>query len=188
MADTRLDSRWTRDVGMSHLSRNSDKRPLSELRVLEISDGVAGAYASRLLGDLGARVIKVEDKTGVGLRTLGPFPPAALGDIEAGGLHLALDAGKESIVIDFQQSVEVDQFDKLASAVDIVLLSCSTKLDRTLLERHIALRDTNPELVLGVHTPFGVDGPYSDRSSSEIVTMQWVAICISQGILSGSHC
>ena len=169
MADTRLDSRWTRDVGMSHLSLNSDKRPLSELRVLEISDGVAGAYASRLLGDLGARVIKVEDKTGVGLRTLGPFPPTALGDIEAGGLHLALDAGKESIVIDFQQSVDVDQFDRLASAVDIVLLSRSTKLDRTLLERHVALRDKNPELVLGVHTPFGVNGPYSDRSSSEIV-------------------
>ena len=36
---------------------------------------------------------------------------------------MALDAGKESIVIDFQQSVDVDQFDRLASPVDIVLLS-----------------------------------------------------------------
>ena len=142
---------------------------LDGLIFLEFASIIAAPYACTILGELGARVIKVEDKTGVGLRTLGPFPPTALGDIEAGGLHLALDAGKESIVIDFEQSVEVDQFDRLASAVDIVLLSRSTKLDSTLLERHVALRDKNPELVLGVHSPFGVDGPYSDRSSSEIV-------------------
>ncbi len=169
MADTRLDSRWTRDVGMSHIGRNSDKRPLSELRVLEISDGVAGAYAGRLLGDLGARVIKVEDATGVGLRALGPFPLTAPGDTEAGGLHLALDVGKESIVIDFQETVDVERLDNLVSAVDIVLLSSSTKFDRALLDQQVALRDKNQELVLGVHTPFGTDGPYSDRSSSEIV-------------------
>jgi len=154
---------------MSHLGSKSDIRPLSELRVLEISDGVAGAYASRLLGDLGARIVKVEDKTGVGLRTLGPFPPTAPGDIEACGLHLALDAGKESIIVDFQKSSDVARLKKLVSRVDILLLSSSTKLDRTLLDQQVALRDRNQELVLGIHTPFGTDGPYSGRSSSEIV-------------------
>ena len=76
--------------------------PLSDVVVVDASEGVAGGFAGRLLADLGARVVKVEPPGGERLRALGPFP-GDVPDRERGGLHLGLNAGKESIALDLDR-------------------------------------------------------------------------------------
>ncbi len=48
--------------------------PLAGLKILDISQGIAGPFCAKLLGDLGADVVKVEPPEGDSSRTLGPFP------------------------------------------------------------------------------------------------------------------
>ena len=79
----------------------SGEGALAGVVVVDASEGVAGGYASRLLADLGAEVVKVEPPAGDRLRALGPFP-GDRPDLEAGGLHLALNAGKRSLVLDLE--------------------------------------------------------------------------------------
>src|SRR5436190_19216268 len=67
--------------------------PLSGLRVLELADGVAGPYAGKLLGDLGAEVIKVEPPDGDSARQLGPFP-GGVPDHERSGMYVYLNSNK----------------------------------------------------------------------------------------------
>src|SRR5689334_21664769 len=73
---------------------------LAGIRVVEAGGMLGAAYAARLLGDLGADVIKVESPEGDPSRLRGPFPPHAENNPEASGLHLYLNANKRSVVLD----------------------------------------------------------------------------------------
>ena len=75
------------------------QQALPGLRILDLSDSIAGAYCTRLLADLGAEVILVEPPDGHPLRRTGPFP----GDVphpEKSGLFLHFCANKRSVVLD----------------------------------------------------------------------------------------
>ena len=154
-------------------------RPLADVTVVDASEGVAGGYASRLLADLGARVIKVEPPGGDSLRGMGPFGPGAPG-AETGGLHLALNAGKQSIVLDLDRRGDRDQLLALLAGADLLLESAGPRVmeDRGL--SHAELRRRFPSLVYASHSAFGSDGPYADRATSEIVDYAmggWMYFC-----------
>src|SRR4051795_8778001 len=79
--------------------RTAPAAPLAGLRVLECGDTLASAYAGRLLADLGADVVVVEDRAGHPLRAAGPYLGANPGrDRSAGFAYYA--AGKRSICVD----------------------------------------------------------------------------------------
>ncbi len=142
--------------------------PLEGCTIVDATEGVAGGYAGRLLADLGARVIKVEPPGGERLRHLGPFPDD-VSDIESGGLHRALNAGKESAVLDLDSDDGRTQFRALARGADAVLESAPPG---RMAERGLAFADLSrerPDLVYASHTPFGQDGPYAGWATSEIV-------------------
>ncbi len=153
--------------------------PLSGVRVVDASEGVAGGYASRLLADLGAHVLKVEPPGGDSLRSMGPFPPGAAGP-EEGGLHLALNAGKRSIVLDLDRGDERERFVELLARADILLESSGPEaMERRGLSHEELLRRL-PALVYASHSPFGQDGPYAARATSEIVDYAmggWMYFC-----------
>ena len=153
--------------------------PLSGVRVVDASEGVAGGYASRLLADLGAHVLKVEPPGGDSLRSMGPFPPGATGP-EQGGLHLALNAGKRSIVLDLDRGDERERFVELLARADILLESSGPKaMERRGLSHEELLRRL-PALVYASHSPFGQDGTYAARATSEIVDYAmggWMYFC-----------
>jgi crotonobetainyl-CoA:carnitine CoA-transferase CaiB-like acyl-CoA transferase len=88
--------------------------------VVDAGQGVAAGFASWLLADLGARIVTVEPPGGGRLRQLGPFPGDAF-DVEAGGLHVALDAGKESVVLDLEAEPGRRALRELLDAADVYI-------------------------------------------------------------------
>ena len=84
---------------------------LEGVHVLELGQMVSAAYATKLMADMGADVIKVEEPAGDSARRRGPFPKGER-HAEKSGLFLALNTNKRSVTLDFQQQ------DKLASLLE----------------------------------------------------------------------
>ena len=141
---------------------------LAGVVVVDASEGVAGGYASRLLADLGAEVVKVEPPSGDRLRALGPFP-GDRPDLEAGGLHLALNAGKRSLVLDLESREGQERLRALAARADILLEGTGPGVMEARGLGPERLLEANPALVYASHAPFGLSGPYARRATSEIV-------------------
>src|SRR6516165_6792573 len=78
---------------------------LEGIKVLELGTMVSAAYATKLMADIGAEVIKVEEAQGDPARLRGPFPGGMM-DPERSGLFLYLNTNKRSVALDFnhQQS------------------------------------------------------------------------------------
>jgi alpha-methylacyl-CoA racemase len=130
--------------------------PLAGLHVLDLSRLLPGAYASMVLADLGADVVKVESpRGGDGLRLAPPYGPD--GD---GALHLALDRGKRSVTVDLRADGGLDAVRDLAARADVLLDSFRPGvLDATGLAP-AALRARNAGLVhvsLVGHSVAGAD-------------------------------
>ena len=94
--------------------------PLEGLVVLDLTTGVAGPYATKLLADYGARVIKAEPRGGDPARQSGPFVDRKP-DIEASGLYLHLNTNKQSIVLDPHTDDGAATVRRLAQIVDVVV-------------------------------------------------------------------
>ncbi|HEY5761461.1 MAG TPA: CoA transferase [Steroidobacter sp.] len=88
---------------------------LSEIRVLELAEGVAGEYCGKLLSDFGAEVIKVEPPEGSPTRRCGPFAG------EHSGLFAYLNTNKSSVVLDRSTPSGKSTLSKLLERVDVVV-------------------------------------------------------------------
>ncbi len=156
-----------------------DSRPFAVVTVVDAAEGVAGGHASRLLADLGARVVKVEPPGGDRLRALGPFASRSP-DLEVGGLHLALNAGKRSVVLDLDEAGDRERFLALLAHADVLLESAGPGVMERRGLGYEQLRERFPRLVVGSQSAFGQDGPYADRVTSEIVDYAmggWMYFC-----------
>lgn len=154
-------------------------QPIAGTVVVDLAEGVAGGYASWLLASLGARVLKVEPPGGDRLRRLGPFS-GDRPDPERGGLHLALNAGKESIVLDPGGSAGRRELEQLLDSADVLLESAGPGVMDSLGLGYRELASERPALVYASHSPFGSDGPYAGRVGSEIVDYAmggWMYFC-----------
>ncbi len=142
---------------------------LEVLRVIDVSDGVAGGYCTKLLACLGADVLKVErPRIGDSLRRAGPF----LGDIpnaETSAPHLHLAAGKRSITLDLATATGAVLLQRLLAHADILIVDEHELRDpRFNLHAIEAIHET---LVVTTITPFGLDGPRAAWRSTEIVDL-----------------
>ncbi len=137
--------------------------PLAGVAVIEIADGVAGAFCSRTLADLGADTIKVEPPEGDPLRSHGPFPSDAP-DPESGGLFRFLNANKRSVTIDVTMATGAALLDRLLKSADVVVVEGSV---RRALDFG-AIRTRRPPLVVTSVTPFGETGPYRNYAAYDI--------------------
>ena len=121
--------------------------PLAGVRVLDFTWVVAGPVATRLLADLGARVIKVE-RPGT----------TDFGD-RRGGLSGSLMRGKESVVLDLRAAAGLDLARRLALACDVVVDNFSARVMPQLGLDWRTLSRTRPDLVCVRMTGFGLTGP-----------------------------
>jgi crotonobetainyl-CoA:carnitine CoA-transferase CaiB-like acyl-CoA transferase len=130
---------------------------LNGLRILELGSLIAGPFSTRLLADMGARVVKVEPPGGDPLRNWGLVT-------EEGSLwSMVQSRNKESVVIDLRRPDGQRLARKLAGSVDVIVENFRPGRMESWNLDPIALRTDNPRLIVVRISGFGQSGPYRDR-------------------------
>ena len=146
------------------------ERALEGLRVVELGDFISAAYATKLLADLGADVVKVEPPDGDSVRRHGPFP-GDRPDAETSGLHLFLNANKRGITADLDAPEDRKRVVDLVRRADLVLHNVAPARLEALGLTHEELTSVRPDLVMVSITPFGYDTPRRDWRGTALTTM-----------------
>jgi crotonobetainyl-CoA:carnitine CoA-transferase CaiB-like acyl-CoA transferase len=144
--------------------------PLAGLRVIDASTVLAGPYATMVLADLGADVIKVEPPEGDATRGWGP---PWVGDVEAGtrtaAYYLAVNRNKRSIRLDLKSPAGADVLRALLRTADVFVENARPgALDRLGFDdAHLA--ELRPELIHLAISGYGPSGPAADRPGYDFV-------------------
>ena len=136
--------------------------PLSGTVVVDLTRALAGPHAGMMLGDLGARVIKVETP-GTGDDTRGWGPPFVGDDGEVSTYFLSCNRNKESVALDLKSDDGVEVLEQLVRRADVLLENFRTGVLDRLGFGVDRLMELNPRLVLLSITGFGHDGPEGGR-------------------------
>ena len=142
--------------------------PLDGVKVLDLSEDIAGSFCARLLADYGADVLKLEPPQGSALRRMPPFfhddphPEKSL-------FFLALNLNKKSATLNLENSAGRTNFRRLVPHVDVIIESYRPGYLAGLGLGYSDLEALNPSLVMTSITPFGQTGPYSQYKGEEIV-------------------
>jgi crotonobetainyl-CoA:carnitine CoA-transferase CaiB-like acyl-CoA transferase len=144
--------------------------PLDGLRVLELGSMAGAPFAGKLLAEMGADVVKVE-QPGVGdpARAFGPFP-GHRPDNEASGLFLYLNTGKRSLTLDVSTVEGRRLLELLLARSDVLLHDLLMSEAQEMGLDPDALPRRHPRLIPAAVTPFGLEGPYADFVGTELTT------------------
>jgi crotonobetainyl-CoA:carnitine CoA-transferase CaiB-like acyl-CoA transferase len=132
--------------------------PLDGVRVLDLTRNLAGPYATMILAELGADVVKVESPEGDDTRRWGP--PFWEGQ---GPVFLAANRNKRSVVLDLRTDDAREAMTRLAGRSDVLLESFRPGAVDDLGYGFEWASSVNPGLVYCSITPYGDDGPLRDR-------------------------
>ena len=146
--------------------------PLDGYLVVDLSSGIAGAYCTRLLGDGGAAVVKVEPPGGDALRCW-TASGAPLPDGRDAPLFSYLAGGKQSVIFGPDGERAAADLDELLDRAHAAVWSpgpaAGVAGDRT----PASLLSAHPHLAVAAITPFGLDGPWRDRPATEFTLQAW---------------
>ena len=132
--------------------------PLAGLRVLDLTQNLAGPYATQILADLGADVIKVEPPGGDPARRWGP--PFVDGESP---LFLCGNRGKRSVVLDLDTETGQDALRRLAARCDVFAQAFRTGVIERLGFDYDAVRSLRPGVLYVSVTAFGTEGPLREQ-------------------------
>jgi CoA:oxalate CoA-transferase len=142
----------------------NDPRLLSGVTVVDLTHVLAGPYATMILRNMGARVIKVEPpQTGDDARSFGPFYK----DISL--YFSSINAGKESIALNLKNDADRAVFEQLLGMADIVTENYRPGTMEKLGYGWDSLQKRFPRLIYGVASGFGHTGPYMHRAAYDMV-------------------
>jgi crotonobetainyl-CoA:carnitine CoA-transferase CaiB-like acyl-CoA transferase len=140
---------------------------LEGVKVLELGHMVSAAYATKLMADLGADVMKIEEPGGDRARQHGPFPGDIV-DPEKSGLFLALNTNKRSQTLDLHPAQDRHRLSELVGWADLLVHNYPAAQTAALGLDYGAFQAVNPRLVMCSVTPFGLTGPYKDYKAYEL--------------------
>jgi crotonobetainyl-CoA:carnitine CoA-transferase CaiB-like acyl-CoA transferase len=140
---------------------------LSPYRVLDLTDE-KGLFCGKLLGDLGADVIKVEKPGGDPARSIGPFYQDEE-DPEKSLLWFAFNTSKRGITLDIEVPDGREAFKSLVKTADFIVESFPPGYMGKLGLGYEELEKINPGVIMISITPFGQTGPYKDYNAPDIV-------------------
>ena len=142
---------------------------LPPYRVLDLTNSI-GVFCTKLLGDYGADVVKVEPPSGDPGRSKGPF----LSDEphpERSMYFLFYNTNKRSITLNLESELGRSIFKRLVAKTDVVVECFPVGYLKDLGLDYDPLRELNPGLVMASITPFGQDGPWKEFNSSDLIAM-----------------
>ena len=150
--------------------------PLEGVVILDLTRVLSGPYATMLLGDLGATVIKVEDpRTGDTTRHSAPF--------QAGASHyfLTLNRNKKSLALDIKTPRGLEIVKSLCRRADVLVENFRPgKLAQLGLDAE-TLRATNPALIVCSISGFGQNGPLRDRIAYDVIAQAMSGVLSTNG-------
>ena len=137
--------------------------PLNGVRVVDLTRLLPGAFATLMLAELGAEVIKVEDpRAGDPMRQLPPL-------VNGRGLYdVLLNRGKKSVTIDLRDPVGTAALHRLVERADVVIESFRPGAARRLGVSSEQLRGRFPRLIHASITGYGQSGPYAERAGHDL--------------------
>lgn len=138
-------------------------RPWKNLRVLDLSQGIAGPYCAQILATQGADVIKVEPPSG----DWGRFVGRTWADHSALSLHY--NQGKRGLAVDAKSEEGQQLLRDLASHCDVIVQNFRPGVVQRLGLDYESLATDRPDLVYVSISGYGTDGPYADRPASDSV-------------------
>ena len=133
---------------------NEAKGPLAGVRILDMSTVLMGPYATQVLGDLGADVIKVEPPEGDIVRRIGPMRSPGMG-----GMYLTLNRNKRSVVLDLKRPGGRTALLRLAKGADALVTNVRPAAMARLDLGYAAVAAANPGIIYVNLTGYGQDGP-----------------------------
>ena len=135
------------------------RMPLDGIRVLDLSQGISGPVTTRILGDLGAEVIKIE-AVGVGevARQLG----ATFANGES-YYFMTFNRNKKGVTLNLQMAEGREIFYRLVEIADVVMDNFRPGVTERLKVDYATLKKVNPSIICGSITGYGKDGPYRGR-------------------------
>ena len=95
---------------------SENKGPLAGIKILDLTSVVMGPFATQILGDMGAEIIKVEAPAGDNMRWVGPMKNPGMGHI-----HMHLNRNKRSLVLDLKTPDGLDAIKRLISQSDALI-------------------------------------------------------------------
>jgi crotonobetainyl-CoA:carnitine CoA-transferase CaiB-like acyl-CoA transferase len=156
-------------------------QPLAHLRVLDLSQVMAGPFCCMLLGDMGADVIKVEPPAGdqtrqaMGFRMKGEDSPG----------FLALNRNKRAISLDLKTAAGRDVLYRLVETADIVVENSRPGVAAKLGIDYATLSQINPRLVYASISGFGQYGPWSQRPGFDLIAQAMSGVMSAMGTPDG---
>jgi len=146
--------------------------PLGDVRILDLTQALAGPYCTMLLADLGADVIKVEPPQGDMNRAMGPLPPDRV-ECDYGGYFASINRNKRSIVLDIKTDAGREIMFKLVKTADALVENAKSGVMDRAGVGYERLREYNPSLVYAAIRGFGDPrtgrSPYADWPAFDIV-------------------
>ena len=149
----------------------SSAGPLDGIRILDLSSVVMGPYATQILGDLGADVIKLESPGGDNMRAVGPMRNPGMGAI-----YLHLNRNKRSIVLDLKTPQGREACLDLAKTVDVLLYNVRPQSMARLGLSYEDVARVNPRLVYVGAYGFGNNGSYAGKPAYDDLIQGMTAI------------
>ena len=162
-------------------------------RVVDLSEGIAGAYCTKILADAGADVIMIEPPSGSPLRRRSASGQAT--DPTYGGvLFQFLSSSKQSAVVDLESVESLRRIERLLSSSDAIVWSEESSLCRDSRLSVERLRALAPQATVLALSGYGLDGPWMGRPSNEFIWQSLSGSAWSHGssdgtpiMIGGSH-
>jgi crotonobetainyl-CoA:carnitine CoA-transferase CaiB-like acyl-CoA transferase len=154
--------------------------PLEGVRVVDLTTVVAGPYATLLLAELGAEVIKVEAPTGDVARHLGPYVHEGMGAV-----FLNCNRGKRSIVLDLSSADGRRSLKELCDHADVFVENMRASAAVRCGADAETLRTGHPELIHCSIHGFAADGPYRDLPAYDDIIQGASGVAGSQEWMAG---
>ena len=156
-------------------------RALNGLRVLDLTQVMAGPFCAMLLADMGADVIKIEPPGGEATRAI---------DLElAPGVSapfLAVNRNKRGLVLDLKRPEGVAVLERLAATADVLIENYRPGVAKRIGIDHTKLSATNPRLIYCSISGFGQTGPYADRGGYDLIAQGMSGIMSATGSEGGA--
>ena len=152
--------------------------PLANIRVLDVSQVMAGPFCCMLLGDMGADVIKIEPP-GTGDQTRASMGFRLKGT-DSGGF-LALNRNKRSVEIDLKSEAGLQAFYELVKTADVLVENNRPGVVQRLKIDYPTLKKINPRLVYGSISGFGQTGPWALRPGFDLIAQAMAGVMSVMG-------